>query len=132
MRTVLIIDDNPEILAILNEIVTTTDTGIKTLLAMTTFEAEQILNMVKVDVVLSDEHLGDRAKPGSHLASVVKKLQPSCQFVLMSGDSGLDRLVEVSNDIDSFIAKPFDIGVLLGVLNGFETERFAEEGSSAA
>lgn len=124
MKTVLMIDDNPEVLNMLFECITLEDDDIKCLLAMTLDEADQLLHTIKFDVVICDQNLGEGKIPGAIFSCKVKAYQPQAKFILMSGD-----MPNVEHDllknISMFLPKPFDIEQLIQVINGTEIKRSA-------
>jgi len=112
-RTVLVVDDEPDILILLKWILETH--GFRALLA---HGAEAALRILGQDEMAVDVLLTDVVMPGMNgmdLARVGRELRPGLPILFMSGfvDAGAVRL-KVWDDAVRFLKKPFTEEMFLG------------------
>ena len=106
---VLIVDDNPALLANLEEILE--EEGYQVRTAKTCAEAEQsagdLLDIALVDIKLPD---GD----GTTLARRIKALQPECEVILLTGNASVDSAASaVRSGAWAYLIKPCSTPALL-------------------
>lgn len=106
MKTILIVDDQPGIRMLLNEVFS--KEGFQTLLAANGFEALSKAEEFKPDLVLLDMKL-----PGMDGIEILKRLKNggSCpQVVMMTAYGELDLIEEsIDNGAERYFTKPFDV-----------------------
>lgn len=118
-QTVLVVDDNPNYLAALLEILT--NDGVKVLAAGGNEEAVGRFlgpdapseDVQRIDVALIDMTLGNggEGSDGLHLARRIREARPETHVVLMSGDSDIYRKLKQGDDlgftVHGVLCKPF-------------------------
>ena len=117
MPTILLVEDNPEILELFQRIVERS--GYTTLTATTAEEAFQICNQdsQSIDLLLADVFLG--RGDSIRLAQQITKMRPGLHVLLISGypwemiAGGLPETVVVKSGRVSFLQKPFSADTLI-------------------
>jgi DNA-binding response OmpR family regulator len=111
----MIIDDEPEILAILQDVFN--DEGYQ---VVTYPDRNSVKGVIinRPDLVLLDNRLKDGL--GHELCSEIKanELTRHIPVILMSAHPGLSQLAEASG-ADSYISKPFDLSTLLSLVQQY-------------
>ena len=121
---VLVVDDNPEVVEVLGELIEDGCKSTKVLSCLSIFEASKIIETFAIDIVVCDENVHGSEIKGHMFASKVKGYQPKCRFWLMSGNPRNSE--HASNTaIDGFLEKPFNLGDILGAVSGYEVKRAA-------
>ncbi len=122
MNNLLIVDDEKEILECLEELFRYEfDKEIDVYTAGSAFEALEVLNKIKFDVVLSDIKMP--GMDGIQLYKEIKKNWPSCRVVFLSAYRSFDymyKLCSENHDIQ-YVLKSEDDEVIMGaVRNAFQ------------
>lgn len=99
--TVLVVDDQPQILAVVDTALRST--GRHVLTAASAEEAAELVEQRGIDLLLTDLSLP--GKDGRWLAGAVRARHPDCRVVLMSGYAAASELA----DADAALAKPFTL-----------------------
>jgi DNA-binding NtrC family response regulator len=113
---VLIVDDDEEIRAILEELLSFY--GYTVVTASTVQEAEdarQLLGFPAIGLVICDVHLSGNIErqEGYWLCRNWKEADPSLLFVLISGDLSMKDLPAVRAGVVPFVSRPFAVEELL-------------------
>lgn len=110
---ILIVDDDKTILE-----------AIKILLEEEGFEVSVLndgINLMKKihsnipNLILLDYRLP--GKDGWEIAKLIKKRQPEIPIIMISADNNIKKIAE--GKIEAFLAKPFDINILLALINRY-------------
>lgn len=109
---ILIVDDDPSFLPLLLE--TLTEEGYFTVGAANGAEAISLLNLVKYNCIILD--LDMPYVDGCELVKLIRDLALQTPIVMMSGLS-YARQTALKLDIEAFLTKPFEIPVLLHVVD---------------
>jgi DNA-binding NtrC family response regulator len=117
--TVLIVDDEASVREILHEALSTY--GYRVVTAATVPEAEgalQRLGLPHVQLVIADINLtrAPQAHEGYALYQRWRARYPALRFLLISGDPANQDLPDVRAGAVRFLAKPFELDVLLAVV----------------
>lgn len=114
----LVVDDDADVLESVAQLVRVMGLPLSVRTARSGHEALATLSDEKVDLVISDFHMG--GMDGVDLLESAQRLQPGVACVLMSGDphEARDRLRDARAADVSFIAKPFGIQDLVDHLLG--------------
>jgi len=113
MKTILILDDEPEICLLLAAILK--GMGYSTIQSVTISEAKDRLHQNKVDLLIMDIHLAD----GNGIEEVprMKVLKPGLQIVLMSAFHSQDvTRMELNQSIYAFMSKPFSRSQVVSII----------------
>lgn len=110
MKQILAVDDDPDILDIIEEVLS--DNGYCVLRAHTIEEGEKRFHSSKPHLVLLDLHLPDRN--GSYLAHKLKNHEDTknIPIILFSSHNELEITADQVK-ADSYLAKPFDLDELV-------------------
>jgi len=109
-RTVLIVDDDPQMLRLVQRILGGRE--VKVLMAPRPSEALKICESETVDLLISDVSMPEM--DGNRLAERVLKLRPNTQVLLMSG---VRESATVKNTQVKFLKKPFFPADVIRALN---------------
>lgn len=122
-KTILIVDDEP----IVRELCASALYTHNTLLAADGEEALRTLKNIEVDLILSDVVMPNTG--GLELLSKVKSIRPDLGFILMTGYSDKDLILEALKEgADDFINKPINILQLSTTVNkALEKQEIREE-----
>ncbi|NTV91361.1 MAG: response regulator [Clostridiales bacterium] len=115
MRTILLVDDEMQILKALGRILDDTDYSILT--AVDGWEALDILSKNPVDMVISDVRMP--SMNGCELLEKVRTMYPGIIRVILSGYMERDIIPRAMEDglAKLYILKPWDVDELLGNIN---------------
>jgi CheY-like chemotaxis protein len=106
MKHVLIVDDHPNILYLLTEVIS--EMGIKPVVARNGREAIFEMKKTPIDLIISDLDMPEMN--GKELLKYVKKEKPDISFLIMTGRCEKEIEEEVSSlGADGYIPKPFRI-----------------------
>lgn len=111
-KTVLVVDDDPEILASLAEMLTTQHIRVKT--ARDGLEASRMLTTHHFDVVLTDIHMPGMS--GFALAVLVRTHHPKTLILAMTAASEQFEQSPEAKNFHALLRKPFSLHDLLGKL----------------
>ena len=113
---ILIIDDNPDIRFILNELIT--DAGYKTRLAANFNQALTEIDKKLPDVAIIDVKLDKGDNDGILLLDHIKKKNQDLPVIMISGHANIEMAVNsLKSGAFEFIQKPFDKERLLNFVN---------------
>jgi DNA-binding response OmpR family regulator len=104
-QTVLIVDDDPKIRAVLRNVLQ--DEGFTTLEAGTAAEALAALQTSTVELITLDIHLG--ADNGVDLAREIRRISDVAIIMVTGKDDVIDRVVGLEVGADDYITKPFHV-----------------------
>ena len=119
MKTILIVDDEPDLLEILR--FTLEEEGYRTFTASRMRDAIGILRREAIDLVLTDVRMpeGD----GLQILAEAKRLNPDTSIILMTGFADVNLAEAKAKGATALLSKPFDHGKLLEVVrNRWEGE----------
>lgn len=113
-HTLLLVDDEPDILAALKRILRRE--GYQILTATSAEEGMELLATHKIGVVISDQRMPNMT--GSEFLAKVRVMYPDTIRIILSGHADLKMITEVANhgEIYKFLGKPWDNAVLLETL----------------
>lgn len=120
-QRILIVDDNPNILAVMKIGVRTRYPDLRITVASNGFSAlERLQNMNQdghITLMLTDLQMPGLT--GLQLAKIVKDNWPAVSIVLMTGSHDTDRIQQQANalQLDGFLTKPFTLESLDKFLN---------------
>jgi DNA-binding response OmpR family regulator len=109
LPTILAVDDEPELLALLGDYLGTR--GFQVLTATNTRDARSILDDTKIGLVLLDITLP--GEDGLSLARYLREHQGPPVILVTALDTVLDRIVGLEVGADDYVAKPFEMRELL-------------------
>ena len=113
-KTVLIVDDNPNMSSLLSEMLEVFD--YESVMAADGIEALEKLSESKISLIITDMRMPKMT--GMELLSEVKEKYPKIPVVLISGYSVGDMKTETGgNKPDGFLAKPFMMSDIEELLN---------------
>lgn len=112
--TVLIIDDEPDILELMEE--EFRYCGYNTLTAMSGNEAVQVLQKSPVDIVVSDYKMPNGN--GMVVLDYVKKMSNRPDFFFVSGQADVSIEDALKAGAKKFFTKPFDLDELIRQIEG--------------
>lgn len=114
-KKILIIEDDPNILAILKIILT--DEGFQTVIKSTGTTLDEV-NIIHPDLILMDIRIVGSPKSGAEICRELKADSETGQIpvVLLSAEYDL-AMIASECKADDFINKPFDIGTLVNRVN---------------
>ncbi|NNE80896.1 MAG: response regulator [Silicimonas sp.] len=125
MKTVLVIDDDPEIIEVVSQMVAAH--GFKTITATDEASAIEIVNNgQQIDLAIVDFWIG--TEPALKLLNAIKLHRASMPVMVMSGGGGGDISLEVAHTVSlvsgatQFIQKPFKRDDLLSKIDQLLTE----------
>ena len=114
--TVLLVEDDPSLRLLCRVNLELDD--YRVLEAGSLEAAEELLGREHVDIVLLDLHVGDRQ--GTELLPTLRAQLPKPAICLLSGTSEAEP--PMSEGVDAFIRKPFDLDHLSATLSRFRTK----------
>lgn len=105
-RTLLLVDDEPGILAALKRMLRRE--GYRILTAASGAEALELLALESVQVMISDQRMPGMS--GTELLTRVKDMHPHCLRVILSGQADMMSVLDAINDgaVYKFFTKPWD------------------------
>lgn len=108
-NTILVVDDDPQIIQIMSLILTGAGYDIIT---DNTGDLHSLQSTILPDLILLDNELGN--KSGAIICSIIKNHDHTKHIPVMmvSGTEGLHEIARKA-DADDFLAKPFDMQILL-------------------
>jgi len=111
-RTLLIVDDEPNVLLALSRILS--EEGYRILTAASAYEGLELLARNDIQVVLSDQRMPQMS--GAEFMGRVKVLHPDTVRIILSGHSDLESVTRAINEgaIYKFLDKPWDDDLLRG------------------
>ena len=113
---ILIIDDNPDIRTILDELIT--DAGYKTRLAANYNQALSEIDKKLPDVAIIDVKLDKGDNDGIELLSHIKRKNKDIPVIIISGHANIEMAVNsLKSGAFEFIQKPFDRERLMNFVN---------------
>tara|TARA_B100001093_G_scaffold161988_1_gene154350 strand:+ start:744 stop:2099 length:1356 start_codon:yes stop_codon:yes gene_type:complete len=113
---ILIIDDNPDIRGILNDLIQ--DAGYKTRVAANYNQALTEIDKKLPDVAIIDVKLDKGDNDGIELLSHIKKKNNDIPVIIISGHANIEMAVKsLKNGAFEFIQKPFDQERLMNFVN---------------
>ena len=108
--TILIVDDEPAVLALVRDVLD--DTGASLITAERAEQAVVYLREGRVDVLVADINLPGLS--GIELLSQARTLDPTVVVIMMTGSRELDLAVEaIRTGADDYVVKPFSAGHLI-------------------
>ncbi|HEU4852718.1 MAG TPA: EAL domain-containing protein, partial [Telluria sp.] len=125
-RTLLLVDDEPNILSALKRLLRRDD--YRTLTAGSGQEALAILEREEVDVIVSDQRMPGML--GSEFLHVAKSLYPNTLRIMLSGYTELQSVTNAVNEgaIYKFLTKPWDDDLLRGhIADAFRLKEISDE-----
>ncbi len=115
IRTALIIDDEPAICFLLEQILKMKK--IKSFKAESIKAARVLLTQLSPDIIFVDHRLPDGF--GLHFIPAMKKLCPDTKIVAMTAQEFFDKDIIDSFGADYFLAKPFAINIVQNLIDSF-------------
>ena len=113
---ILIIDDNPDIRNILNELII--DAGFKTRIAANYNQALKEIDKKLPDVAIIDVKLDKGDNDGIELLSHIKTKNKDIPVIIISGHANIEMAIKsLKNGAFEFIQKPFDLERLMNFIN---------------
>ena len=113
---ILIIDDNPDIRNILNDLIT--DAGYKTRVAANYNQALSEIDKKLPDVAIIDVKLDKGENDGIELLNHIKKKNNEVPVIIISGHANIEMAVKsLKSGAFEFIQKPFDEERLMNFIN---------------
>lgn len=108
-RTILIVDDEPDLLEILR--FSLEGEGFETVTASNVEDAVEILRRRSVDLILTDVRMpeGD----GLQVLQKAKEMRPSAAVILMTGFADVNPSEAFAKGAVALLSKPFDHGRLI-------------------
>src|SRR5215212_9266429 len=125
-RTVLIVDDEPEILHSLRRVLESTSCTV--LSAESADEALQVLAREPVEVIISDQQMPGMA--GIDLLKLVRVRHPRVVRIMLTGESDFELPVRAINEgaVSKFLRKPWDNRELRTMISfAFDVARLDQE-----
>src|SRR5215831_20644296 len=124
MQKLLLVEDDPAlqftILTALEE------KGYEVDAVSTTFEAIERLSDNAYPIVISDIYIDERT--GLDVLHAAKTKDPQCSVILMTGRGTMETVMAATRGgVFDYIAKPFDLDVMLEAIERAEMARAAEE-----
>lgn len=114
---VLVVDDEPNILAVLKEMLEDEDYNLIT--AYSVAEAFSILPRQNINIVLTDLLLGDGT--GAEIMAEAKRIHPDSQTILMTGRPTIQNAITMlKSGAYDYLAKPFGLETLKSALHRAE------------
>lgn len=112
-KNILIVDDDTLILSVFKDILGSEGYNIFT--AKTTFEAEMLFIRNKIDLMISDVHIGEEF--GFDLVNMISSIKPNLPIIVMTTDLGGEHreLTELLGH--EFLPKPVSLQVLIDTVN---------------
>lgn len=112
LRTLLIVDDEPNILSTLQRVLV--DEGYRILTANDAYQGLELLAKESIQVVLSDQRMPRMS--GTEFLGRVKVLHPATIRIILSGHADLETVTRAINEgaVYKFLDKPFDVELLRG------------------
>lgn len=117
MKTLLVVDDEPQILTSMSRLLRMRKDNLRVLTAANADEGFEQLALNRVDLVLSDMVMPGMS--GFEFLGRVKGLYPDVTRIAMSGYADADMVAESinRNAISKFLIKPIDINRLSDVVD---------------
>tara|TARA_B100001123_G_scaffold277583_1_gene308818 strand:- start:15 stop:1370 length:1356 start_codon:yes stop_codon:yes gene_type:complete len=113
---ILIIDDNPDIRNILNDLIN--DAGFKTRVAANYNQALSEIDKKLPDVAIIDVKLDKGDNDGIELLTHIKKKNKDIPVIIISGHANIEMAIKsLKNGAFEFIQKPFDQNRLMNFVN---------------
>ena len=105
-RTLLVVDDEPNILAAIRRLLRSQ--GYQVLTAGSAREAMELLASKQVQVILSDQRMPEMS--GTEFLQRVKQMHPDTVRIVMSGYTELQSVIAAVNEgaLYKFLTKPWD------------------------
>ena len=127
---ILIIDDNPDIRNILNDLIR--DAGYKTRIAANYNQALTEIDKKLPDVAIIDVKLDKGDKDGIDLLKKIKKITDLTPIIIISGHANVEMAVEsLKLGAYEFITKPFAMEQLLNIVSrGLENIKLKKENAN--
>jgi DNA-binding NtrC family response regulator len=105
-QTIIILDDEQEILDLLNKFFTRTDM-FKIIKHINPLDAIETIKTNKIDILLTDIMMPQMN--GIEVLKEVKNFNPSIKVIIMTAYSTIDRVIECEKlGADDYITKPFE------------------------
>jgi DNA-binding response OmpR family regulator len=111
MKKILVVDDDPDILEVVNTILTTN--GFSVITNSTGFNVPEIVSYYHPDLVLLDVRLP--GKPGTEICKDLKLTSSHPPVILFSAHATMEESYGACH-ADAFIKKPFSIDNLIGTI----------------
>lgn len=104
---VLLVEDEPELVELVNEILRREVAGCRVITARNVAEATKALAGERVDLVITDINLPDGN--GMNLLPALRKNHPTATAIVITGNPSMDRAISaMQGGAVDFVAKPFD------------------------
>ena len=104
-KTVLVVDDDPEVRAVLRHALETEQFAV--LEASSRQDALKTFGQIQIDLVTLDLRLGQ--SDGLHLAREMRAIRNAPLVMITGKDSQFDRIVGLEHGADDYIVKPFNL-----------------------
>lgn len=130
MTDILVVDDEPDIRALIADILTDEGHGVRTAAESDAALAE--INAAPPDLVILDIWLKDSRLDGIDILKRVKRDNPAIPIVIISGHGNIEIAVAaIKQGAYDFIEKPFNIDQLMVVISrALETSRLRRENAA--
>lgn len=106
MKTILFVDDEPDVLTGLRRVLRPMRHKWKMLFAKSGIEALDIMDQAQVDIIVSDMRMP--LMDGAQLLSRIKELMPQTVRIILSGHSDPEMILRSVEAAHQFLAKPCD------------------------
>ena len=125
---VLFVDDEPDIRAIMPEILR--QHGFSVAAVGTVNEALDEITSAQFDVLISDLNF-DHPSDGFIVISAMRRTQPNCVILILTGDSGVETALEgIGDKVDGYLIKPVPIPTLVSVIEEKLKQRKPDTGTA--
>jgi CheY-like chemotaxis protein len=122
-RTILLVEDEPDILQSLRELLETSVEGVRIRTATTAQEGLDLLGKEPVDLIISDYKLPGMS--GLEMLQEARKLAPGVQRILITAFPDLKVAIRAINEagVEHFLTKPLDSRQVVAVARSTLTKR---------
>lgn len=123
-RTILVVDDDPDILDSTRAVLERFVPGVEVVTAQSASAGLALLRAIPVDLVLVD-YLMPGGHDGLEFAARARELEPGLPVVMMTGFGSVEMAARAVNRhrVAGFLPKPFDAVVLADTVKGALDDR---------